>query len=240
LLPGAVLKRAIVLSGVAVLLAAVVIFLLVRARPAPPSPSPDAGAEGTPTFTVRMSPAIDFKTPRPRTDFPPPPGYQPSAPVPAIPPVHLQNPPVAAGELPLTPPLFDDPNARTAFKKWWKGELTRRIGIYERLEPDHKYPGADAVQRLLDDYYDAAEPRRPGESIEDAQQREQAFYDRWNDFLKVFGAPMATVSSRAGDPQYGATPEPPVKIPGAGNPIPPASGGVPASSLDTSRPLPKP
>lgn len=232
--------RRIVLGAVAAILVLVAIVLVLRTR-RPQSAPPEVQASGgeNPGFVVRMSPGIDFKQPRPRTDFPPPPGYKPSAPVPAIPEVKISNLSVAAGELPLTPPLFDDPNARAAFKQWWKTEFTRRIGIYERLEPDHKYPGADAVQKLLDDYYEAAEPRRPGESIEDAQRREQAFYDRWNEFLKVFGAPMATISSRAGDPQYGTTPQSP-PIPGSSDNIPPAKGGVPASSFDKSPPFPKP
>src|SRR5262249_53300403 len=179
-----------------------------------------------------------------RTDFPPPPGYKERPPASPVPPVHVSNTPVVAGELPLTPPLFDDPVARSAFKKWWKTELGRRIGIFEKLEPGRAYPGADAVTTLLDDYYDAAEPRRPGETIEDAQKREQIFYDRWNDFLKKFGAPMATVSSRAGDPQYGAAPEPPVKIPGtpsaASIPSAPPSTGVPAFPIDETPPFPGP
>ena len=234
------MKRRFLLAIVAAMLAALAIVLVLATRRAKQPPMPEVQASGdNPAFVVRMSPGIDFKQPQPRTDFPPPPGWKPAAAVPAVPPVKIANAPIAAGELPLTPPLFDDPNARAAFKQWWKTEFTRRIGIYERLEPEKKYPGDDTVQKLLDDYYEAAEPRRPGESIEDAQKREQAFYDRWNEFLKVFGAPMATISSRAGDPQYGATPPVP-GVPGGGEPIPPAKGGVPAGQLDTKRPFPKP
>lgn len=131
--------------------------------------------------------------------------------------------PIAPGEVPLTPPLFTDAAQRATFKRWWVDELGRRIAIYQTLEPRAHYPSAQDTHDMLDALYDAAEPRGPGESVEQAYQRRQAWQSLWKQFLDTYGATLHTAVSRGGDPQYGDTPAPPVQPPGADRTdVPPA------------------
>jgi hypothetical protein len=138
----------------------------------------------------------------------------------------IRNQPLEPGALPITPPLFADPAQRAQFKRWWVDELGRRTNIYQELEPDIAYPGPEETASLLDAFYDASEPRAPGETVEQALARRKQWRDLWKRFLSDYGATPQTISSRGGDPQYGQTPEPPVQPPGVPEekplPAPPA------------------
>jgi len=126
---------------------------------------------------------------------------------------------IEPGEVPITPPLFDDENDRARYRAWWVEELTRRASVYKTLEPGD-YPSDDEIAELLAKFYDAAEPRRPGESIEDAHERRKQYRDLWQQFLDEMGATAKTVATRGGDPQFGEPTEPPVQPPGADEPPP--------------------
>jgi hypothetical protein len=133
----------------------------------------------------------------------------------------LRNRPLEPGDVPLVPPLFDDAGDRARFKQWWVDEMGRRVRVFEGLEPrEGGYPTEDQTRRLLDDYYDAIEPRGPDESVDSAYARRQAWRRLWQQFLDDYGAPIKTVSSRGGDPQHGPTPDPPVAPPGVPEPDP--------------------
>lgn len=139
----------------------------------------------------------------------------------------IRNRALEPGEVPLEPPLFDDPAERARFKKWWVDEMGRRIDVYEDLEPrDDGYPTAEETEKLLDDYYDSAEPRHPDESVDDAYARRQQWRTLWQQILDDYGGTIQTLSSRGGDPQFGDTPDPPVTPPGTidsdGEPAPPS------------------
>jgi hypothetical protein len=145
----------------------------------------------------------------------------------------IRNKPIASGELPLTPPLFTDVAERAAFKRWWAAELGRRISIYEKLEPGAGYPSAADTAAMLDELYDTAEPRTPGETVDQAYARRQRWHALWKQFLDTYGATLHTVMSRGGDPQYGTTPAPPVQPPGVpegdAEPAPPATDSPPGT-----------
>ncbi len=130
----------------------------------------------------------------------------------------IRNKPIPPGEVPMTPPLFDDPSQRAQFKRWWVKELSRRVDAFEKLEPDHDYPSAEETEELLDKLYDAAEPRHPEESVDSAYARRQDWRELWQQFLDQYGVPIKTASSRGGDPQWGETPPPPVEPPGTPDP----------------------
>lgn len=151
----------------------------------------------------------------------------------------LRNKPIAPGEVPITPPRFTDPAHRAAFKRWWIDELTRRVAIYRDLEPRPDYPPIEDTTRLIDALYDAAEPRAPGESVEQAYRRRQDWHALWKQFLDTHGATVQTVVSRGGDPQYGPTPAPPVQPPGTSiqdaPPAEPANDAPPTRSDDAER-----
>lgn len=159
----------------------------------------------------------------------------------------IRNQPLEPGELPTTPPLFADPAQRAAFKRWWVEELSRRVAIYETLEPRDDYPPPEEAAALLDQLYDASEPRAPGETVEQAIDRRRQWNTLWKRFLDTYGATPQTIASRGGDPQYGQPPAPPVQIPGVPDPdtpVPPA----PESSMtppgrgpdDPAAPVPGP
>jgi hypothetical protein len=136
---------------------------------------------------------------------------------------HLRNRPIAEGELPITPPRFDDPAQRAKFKKWWVDEFARRVAIFEKLEPGEGYPRAEETAAMLDDFYDAAEPRGPDESVEQAMERRRRWRELARQFLDTYGVPPYTIVTRGGDPQHGAPAPPPFQPPGAElEPGPPA------------------
>ena len=148
---------------------------------------------------------------------------------------------IEPGALPITPPLFSDPAKRAKFKRWWVDELGRRTSIYQELEPDVAYPAPEETAELLDAFYDASEPRAPGESVEDALARREQWRDLWKRFLSEYGATPQTISSRGGDPQHGETPAPPVQPPGASTetgekpaPAPPALDAPPGRGAGES------
>lgn len=131
-------------------------------------------------------------------------------------------------EVPVTPPRFEDPAERAAYKRWWVKEGTRRAEIYKRLEPAEGYPSAAETAALLDAFYDAAEPRGPDESVESAHARRQEWRRLLAELTAAFhGAPPQTVFSRGGDPQYGEPNPPPVAPPGADEPPPEPAPTVP-------------
>lgn len=137
----------------------------------------------------------------------------------------IRNKPLEPGELPTTPPLFSDPAQRAAFKRWWVDELARRVAIYETLEPRDDYPPPEETAALLDQLYDASEPRAPNETVEQAIERRRRWHELWKRVLDTYGATPQTIASRGGDPQYGQPPAPPVPIPGIPDPdtpVPPA------------------
>jgi hypothetical protein len=143
----------------------------------------------------------------------------------------MRNKAVAPGEVPMTPPLFTDEKDRQAFKRWWVDELGRRISIYEKLEPGADYPSAEDTAAMLDELYDAAEPRGPDETVAQAYARRQTWHGLWKQFLDTYGATPYTVMSRGGDPQYGTTPAPPVQPSGV-----PAADAPPAEPASDSPP----
>jgi hypothetical protein len=143
----------------------------------------------------------------------------------------IRNEKLDDGELPTTPPLFDNPSDRAEYKKWWVEELTRRAEIYKQLEPGDDYPTREETEQMLDEFYDAAEPRAPGESVDEAYARRQDWRRLWKQFLDSHGATVQTVQSRGGDPQHGTGAEPPVKIPGV-----PGDDPEPAEPSDTHPP----
>lgn len=155
----------------------------------------------------------------------------------------IRNKPIEPGALPITPPLFSDPAQRAAFKRWWVDELGRRASIYQQLEAGPAYPAPEETARLLDAFYDASEPRAPGESVEQALARRKEWRDLWKRFLSEYGATPQTISSRGGDPQYGETPAPPVQPPGVAEetapPAPPALDAPPGRGAgEASGPVP--
>ncbi len=142
-------------------------------------------------------------------------------------PARIRNRPIPDGEIPLTPPRFADRGQRARFKAWWVTEFKRRMRVYQRLEPGRSYPPPEEADRLLEDYYDAAEPRAPDESVDAALKRHHQRQALWQQFLNQYGATVKTVVSRGGDPQYGATPKPPVDPPGTTQTKPPAAEPAP-------------
>lgn len=143
----------------------------------------------------------------------------------------IRNKAIAPGEVPMTPPLFADETQRQAFKRWWVDEMGRRISIYEKLEPGPSYPPAEDTAAMLDELYDAAEPRGPDETVAQAYARRQKWHELWKQFLDTYGATPQTVMSRGGDPQYGTTPEPPAQPPGV-----PSADAPPAEPASDSPP----
>lgn len=131
----------------------------------------------------------------------------------------LRNRPIAEGELPITPPRFDDPAQRARFKKWWVDEFSRRVEIFEKLEPKEGYPPPEETARLLDELYDTSEPRAPDEPVEQAVERRRRWRGLLSQFLDIYGVPPYTIVTRGGDPQHGAPTPPPFQPPGSG-PVP--------------------
>lgn len=127
----------------------------------------------------------------------------------------LRNRPIAQGELPMTPPRFDDPAQRARFKKWWVDEFARRVAVFEKLEPSENYPGAEETAKLLDELYDTSEPRAPDEPIEQAVERRRRWRGLLGQFLDTYGVPPYTIVTRGGDPQHGAPTPPPFQPPGS-------------------------
>jgi hypothetical protein len=131
---------------------------------------------------------------------------------------------LAAGEFPLRPPGFDDPAARAKFRAWWIDEYSRRARIYNEHNPG-EHPNDEETKRLLEQLYDQGEPPRPGETAEQLDARQQAWFETWRTMTAAFGTPPKTVISFGGDPQYGVGSEPPV-----------LPAGVAPLEPDTTRP----
>jgi hypothetical protein len=121
---------------------------------------------------------------------------------------------LAAGEFPLRPPGFDDPAARAKFRAWWIDEYSRRTRIYNEHNPG-EHPNDEETKRLLEALYDQGEPPRPGETAEQLDARQQAWFETWRTLTAAFGTPPKTVISFGGDPQYGVGAAPPVLPAGA-------------------------
>jgi len=128
----------------------------------------------------------------------------------------IRNPPITKGSVPLPPPLFDNARDRAAYKGWWVAEFSRRVKIYERINPRSDYPPPDAAERMLDQLYELSEPQRLDEPSESFEERSRKLMNQlYPNFLRAFGgATPQTIQSVAGDPMYGAAPEPPVQPPG--------------------------
>jgi hypothetical protein len=143
----------------------------------------------------------------------------------------LRNRSIAEGELPMTPPRFDDPAQRARFKKWWVDEFARRVAVFEKLEPGEGYPAAGEMAAMLDELYDTSEPRGPDESVEQAIERRRRGRELARQFLDVYGVPPYTIVTRGGDPQHGPPAPPPFQPPGAeiepGPPAEPATEAPP-------------
>jgi hypothetical protein len=142
--------------------------------------------------------------------------------------------PLAAGDIPLTPPRYDDAAQRERFKRWWVGEVARRTAVYQRLVPRDDYPPEAETLRLVGQLYDAAEPRGPDESVKSAYARRKQWRSLWRAFLDQYGATLKTVVSRGGDPQYGTMLTPPQKL--QPSPTDEVSQGEPASPADKAPP----
>lgn len=126
---------------------------------------------------------------------------------------------LAAGEFPVRPPGFDNPTDRAKFRAWWIDEYLRRTRIYAEHNPG-EYPSAEETRRLLEDFYDQGEPPRPGETAEQVDARQQAWFETWRTMTAAFGTPPKSVISFGADPQYGEPTKPPVVPPG-GEPLEP-------------------
>lgn len=150
----------------------------------------------------------------------------------------LRNRAIAEGEMPMSPPLFDDAAQRAQFKKWWVDEFARRVAIFEKLEPGQGYPSAEETAKMLDELYDTSEPRGPNESVEQAMERRRRGREIARQFLDVYRVPPYTIVTRGGDPQHGAPTPPPFQPPGAdtepGPPAEPATEAPPGR--DTAAP----
>jgi hypothetical protein len=131
---------------------------------------------------------------------------------------------LAAGEFPLRPPGFDDPADRAKFRAWWVDEYSRRARIYNEHNPG-EHPNDEETKRMLEQLYDLGEPPRPGETAEQLDARQQAWFETWRTMTAAFGTPPKTVISFGWDPQYGVGSKPPV-VPAGAAPLEP----------DTSRP----
>jgi len=233
------MRRALV-AAAALALIALAWLLWPRARTGPAAPSAP-GAESVAPEPSGPSVRLNRPLPptvsagrRPKSEMPPPPENAPPLKPQGPQPVTLRP-----GELPLTPPAFANPEERTAFRKWWMQELERRIAVYQKLEPGHPFPTQEEAAHLIGEFYDAAEARRPGESADEASARADQLFERLNDFIAAFGAPPQTVSTRAGDPQYGTPlPPPPHVAVREDNGAPPPDewpNRVPASSLNLKK-----
>lgn len=121
---------------------------------------------------------------------------------------------LAAGEFPVRPPGFDDAAARAKFRAWWIDEYSRRTRIYVEHNPG-EHPNEEETKRLLEQLYDQGEPPRPGETAEQLDARQQAWFETWRTLTAAFGTPPKTVISFGGDPQYGVGESPPVLPAGA-------------------------
>ncbi len=150
----------------------------------------------------------------------------------------LRNSAIAEGELPMSPPRFDDAAQRARFKKWWVDEFARRVTVFEKLEPGEGYPGASETTAMLDQLYDTSEPRGPDETVEQAIERRRRGREIARRFLDIYGVPPYTIVTRGGDPQHGAPTPPPFQPPGAeiepGPPAEPATEAPPGR--DTAAP----
>src|SRR5262245_44915025 len=111
--PGRKVALLVALAAALALACGVLLFLASRRPQAEPARAQaQAPAPGTFVLQQRRPPPGIQVDRRPRTNFAPPPGYQATPPAPPVPATDTRNAPVAAGELPLMPPLFDDPGAR--------------------------------------------------------------------------------------------------------------------------------
>ncbi|HUH05659.1 MAG TPA: hypothetical protein VML75_26880 [Kofleriaceae bacterium] len=126
---------------------------------------------------------------------------------------------LAAGEFPVRPPAFADPADRARFRAWWIDEYGRLTRIYAEHNPGD-YPSDEETERLLEQLYDLGEPPRPGETAEQLDERQQAWFETWRDMTAAFGTPPKTVISFGADPQYGTGAEPPV-LPDGAEPLEP-------------------
>ncbi len=150
--------------------------------------------------------------------LPPPPADFHDGRVPATAPPSSAERALAAGELPLRPPGFASAADRARFRAWWIDEYERRTRIYREHHPDEAYPSEEDTTRMLESFYDLGEPPRPGETAEDLDDRQQAWFEAWSDLTAAFGTPPMTILTFGGDPQYGAGAPPPVVPPGAAPP----------------------
>lgn len=122
---------------------------------------------------------------------------------------------LAAGEFPLRPPGFTSDADRAKFRAWWLAEYARRTAVYRKHHDAATFPSDEDAARLMERLHDLGEPPRPGESAEDIDGRQQAWFDTWSDLTAAYGVPPKTIISFGGDPQYGAGPPPPVMPEGA-------------------------
>ncbi len=174
------------------------------------APALRAGAITEPTAAA---PALGpRRLPPPPADF-----HDGGLPAPAIPGAAERR--LAAGEFPLRPPGFAAEHERAAFRAWGLDEFGRRAELYREHHPSDDYPSAEDTARLLERFYDLGEPPRPGETADDLDLRQQAWFEAWSDLTAAFGTPPKTILSFGGDPQYGGGAPPPV-VPGTAPPAP--------------------
>jgi hypothetical protein len=172
----------------------------------------------------------------PRHLPPPPPDFHDPNAVVAPPPTGAERK-LAAGEFPLRPPGFASDADRAKFRAWWLDEYARRTRIYREHNPSDTYPSDEDTDRMLERLYDLGEPPRPGETAEDLDVRQEAWFQLWSDLTAAFGTPPKTIISFGGDPQYGTGAPPPVLPPGAQPPGPdPTRPTMPASEVPTTIP----
>ena len=155
----------------------------------------------------------------PRRLPPPPPDFNDGG-MPLIMPPGAAERALAAGEFPIRPPGFASDADRARFRAWWLGEYGRRTRVYREHNPADIYPSDEDTDRMLATLYDLGEPPRPGETADDLDVRQQAWFEAWSDLTAAFGTPPMTIVSFGGDPQYGAGAPPPVLPQGAEPPRP--------------------
>jgi hypothetical protein len=245
-------RRTLVAAAIALALAGALVWWL-RGRGDAPSTEPAAPpvavaprAVATPGLNAHASPPVSSAPALgPRRLPPPPPDFNDGG-MPAIAHPGAAERALAAGEFPVRPPGFASEADRARFRAWWLEEYARRARIYREHNPADTYPSDEDTDRLLERFYDLGEPPRAGETADDLDDRQQAWFEAWSDLTAAFGAPPMTIITFGADPQYGTPPPPPI-VPAGGEPPRPddtrptmPESDVPASTQPLGPAAPRP
>ena len=216
-------RRTLVAAVLALVLAGALLWWL-RGRGGSTSTAtpatPAARAVAAPTLDTHGAPAMSATPELGPRRLPPPPADFDDGGLPVVLPPGGPERALAAGEFPIRPPGFASDSDRARFRAWWIDEYARRTRIYREQNPADSYPSDEDTARMLEQLYDLGEPPRPGETADDLDVRQQAWFEAWRDITAAFGTPPMTIVSFGGDPQYGTGAPPPVLPPGAEPPRP--------------------